>query len=189
MARPLSPEKHNALLQAATVALAEQGVLATTSSIAKRAGVAEGTLFTYFDSKDALLQALYLHLKQSLCDSIMPGYPHQGDHRQQLQHVFHGYVGWGLAHPLGRSAVARLTASGLIAADTRQQGAEPFLAIFRMLEDAVAQGVLVQAPIAFLSSLIEHIADTSIEYISQHPAETEHYRALGFDMVWKALVQ
>ena len=189
MARPLSPEKHHALLQAATAAVAEQGVLATTSSIAKRAGVAEGTLFTYFDGKDALLQALYLHLKQSLCDSVMPDYPHQGDHRQRLQHVFQGYVGWGLAHPLGRSAMARLSASGLITEDTRNQGAEPFMAIFRMLEEAVQQGVLVQAPLTFLSSLIEHIADITIEYVGKHPDDAGHYRALGFDMVWKALIQ
>lgn len=187
MARPLSPEKQQALLQAAALAVAEQGVLATTSSIAKRAGVAEGTLFTYFENKDALLQAVYLHLKQGLCDSLMPAYPHEADHRQRLEHVFQGYVGWGLAYPDGRSAVARLAASGLIAEDTRNQAGEPFLAIYQMLEDAVQQRVLVQAPIAFLSSMIERIADITIEYIGLHPDEAKHYRELGFGMLWKAL--
>jgi AcrR family transcriptional regulator len=47
MARPLSPEKRSALLLAATHAVAEQGVMTTTASIARRAGVAEGSLFTY----------------------------------------------------------------------------------------------------------------------------------------------
>jgi AcrR family transcriptional regulator len=63
VARPTSPEKRRSLLLAAARAVGEQGVLATTSGIAKYAGVAEGTLFTYFESKDSLFQSLYLDLK------------------------------------------------------------------------------------------------------------------------------
>lgn len=52
-------------------AVAELGVMASTSSIARRAGVADGTLFTYFSSKEVLFQELYLHLKQSLVTAMM----------------------------------------------------------------------------------------------------------------------
>jgi AcrR family transcriptional regulator len=51
MARPRSEDKRNAILEAATEVVAEQGVSAPTARIAKRAGVAEGTLFTYFENK------------------------------------------------------------------------------------------------------------------------------------------
>lgn len=47
MARPKSEDKKQALLEAATVAFAQSGIAASTSLIARNAGVAEGTLATF----------------------------------------------------------------------------------------------------------------------------------------------
>lgn len=187
MARPLSPEKRNALLLAATHAVAEQGVLATTASIARRAGVAEGTLFTYFENKELLFQELYLHLKHELADAVMPDYPHQADYLHRLEHVFQRYVSWGLSNSAARLAVARLSASAQLLDGTRAQGMEPFQAVSGMIEDAVQSGVLVNAPIAFLYSIIERIADSTIEYVDRQPADAERYRQLGFHAAWRAI--
>ncbi len=187
MARPLSPEKRAALLQSATQAVAEQGVLATTSSIARGAGVAEGTLFTYFESKDLMFQELYLHLKRSLAETVMPGYPYDADYKLRMEHVFQRYVAWGLANAGGRAAMARLAASGLVLDETRAQGMEAFLAVSKMMEDGVSDGAVVNAPIAFLSSLIEHIADTTIEYVSKYPDDADQHRELGFHVLWRAI--
>lgn len=187
MARPLSPEKRSALLESATQAVAEQGVLATTASIARGAGVAEGTLFTYFESKEALFQELYLHLKRSLAEVIMPDYPAEADYRQRMEHVFQRYVNWGLTNAEGRSALARLSASAQVLDDTRAQAAESFLAVSQMMEDAVRDGVLVDAPIVFISSVIEHIADTTIEFVDKHPENAERQRQLGFHAAWRAI--
>lgn len=69
MARPKSEDKKQALLEAATQAIAQSGIAASTAVIARNAGVAEGTLFRYFATKDELINTLYLHLKQDLCQS------------------------------------------------------------------------------------------------------------------------
>ena len=73
MARPKSEDKKQALLEAATAAFAQSGIAASTSAIARSAGVAEGTLFRYFATKDDLLNALYLHLKSDLCQAMLAG--------------------------------------------------------------------------------------------------------------------
>ncbi|ODP34089.1 TetR/AcrR family transcriptional regulator [Pandoraea sp. ISTKB] len=187
MARPLSPEKRDALLQAAMMAVAEQGVLATTAVIAKRAGVAEGTLFTYFENKEVLFQELYLHLKREMAAAMMPGYPHQTDVRRRVEHVFQCYVGWGLDNPAGRLAVSRLLASGRLTDETRAQGATLFLDIPQMMEAAVRDGTLLNAPMAFLYAIIERIADTTIESIEKSPADAAHYRQIGFTAAWRAI--
>ena len=84
MARPLSEDKRTAILEAATELVAMLGVSAPTAKIAKGAGVAEGTLFTYFANKDELLNRLYQELKTDLRDAIMAGYPvRQEPHRPQ----------------------------------------------------------------------------------------------------------
>jgi AcrR family transcriptional regulator len=187
MARPLSPEKHSALLLSAMQAVAEQGVLASTSSIARRAGVAEGTLFTYFKSKEVLFQELYLHLKRSLAGAMMSDFPAEADYRQRMQYIFQRYVSWGLNNAVERVVVARLSASGQVSDDTRAQAMEPFLAVSRMMQEGVQDGVLVDAPISFISSVIESIANTTIEHVEKLPEEAERHRQLGFHVLWRAI--
>ncbi|OKK05036.1 TetR/AcrR family transcriptional regulator [Streptomyces sp. CB02400] len=57
------------LLTAATEAFAECGVDVSMSEIAQRAGVAKGTVFRHFASKDDLLGAIMLQLLDRLTDS------------------------------------------------------------------------------------------------------------------------
>lgn len=187
MARPLSPEKHQALLMSAMQAVAEQGVLATTSIIAKKAGVAEGTLFTYFENKGKLFQQLYLHLKKTLSDSVMPNYPHHEKHQVQLQHLFQGYVTWGLKNPEGRRALTQLMVSGLISEDSIAIASEPFLDVYHMFEEAIVAKVFMEAPIPFMTAIIEDIANTTIHSIKNHEEDADYYMSLGFEVVWKAL--
>ena len=73
MARPKSEDKRNAILDAATRVFAERGLAAApTSEISRRAGVADGTLFTYFKTKDDLINALYREIKLGTrrCDDV-----------------------------------------------------------------------------------------------------------------------
>lgn len=58
-ATPLPPEQRRAAILAATAPLLERyGREVSTRQIAKAAGVAEGTLFRVFDSKDAIVDAV-----------------------------------------------------------------------------------------------------------------------------------
>jgi AcrR family transcriptional regulator len=76
MARPKSEDKRNAILDAATGLFAERGLAAApTSKISKQAGVAEGTLFTYFKTKDDLISALCREMKLELADAMMSDFP------------------------------------------------------------------------------------------------------------------
>ncbi|EOY8930377.1 TetR/AcrR family transcriptional regulator [Enterobacter hormaechei] len=64
MARPKSEDKKQALLEAATAAFAQSGIAASTALIARNAGVAEGTLFRYFATKDDLLNVAHAAIRQ-----------------------------------------------------------------------------------------------------------------------------
>lgn len=63
MARADAERNRAAILAAATEVFAEQGPTATTEQVAVKAGVAVGTVFRHFPTKDALLTAI---MKESL---------------------------------------------------------------------------------------------------------------------------
>ena len=75
MPRPRSDEKRIALLEAATRIIVTQGLSAPTAGIAKEAGVPNGSLFTYFETKTELLNQLYLELKGEMAATALKGLP------------------------------------------------------------------------------------------------------------------
>lgn len=117
MARPRSEDKPRALLDAATEAIARHGLGASTASIARLAGVAEGTLFHYFTSKDLLLQALFVHLLDTLREALAAGHGPQDPPEQRTRRTWDNYIDWGLAHPAAHSALNQLAASGKLPAE------------------------------------------------------------------------
>src|SRR5258707_10352338 len=127
VARPKSEDKRNAILDAATRVFAERGLSAApTSEISKRAGVAEGTLFTYFETKDALINALYRSIKLELADAMMSGFPRKKNVRTRLRHVWDRYVNWGVTNPEQRKVLAQLQVSGRLSKEAIEAGGAPF---------------------------------------------------------------
>ncbi|MFM0741913.1 TetR/AcrR family transcriptional regulator [Paraburkholderia xenovorans] len=189
MARPKSEDKRNAILAAATEVIAEQGLGAPTSRIAKLAGVAEGTLFTYFDNKDALLNELYLDIKADLREVMMATYPMRASTRERAQHVWNQFVDWGVAQPQKRRAMAQLVVSDRLTESARATGMQSFADINAMIEESVASGTLRDHPPAFVSAIMAALAETTMDFIAREPAHAERYRRAGFEAFWNAIAQ
>ena len=142
MARPLSEDKRTAIFEAATEAVAALGVSAPTAKIAKDARVAEGTLFTYFATKDELLNRLYLELKTDLRDAILAGYPSGGSLIDRCRHLWDRYIGWGSAHPLKRKAVRQLAVSDRITEESKKLVGDAFGEVNDMMRACAAGGAM-----------------------------------------------
>jgi AcrR family transcriptional regulator len=56
------------LLEVASAAFAERGIEASLESIAKEAGVGIGTLYRHYPTRDALVEAVYRHNVELLCE-------------------------------------------------------------------------------------------------------------------------
>ncbi len=127
MARPLSEHKRIAILDAAIGLFSERGIWSTpTSAISAAAHVAEGTLFTYFSTKDALVNEVYRGLKHEVADALFSAYPKAADARVRFRHIWDRYVHWGLAHPEKYRVMLQLQASAAITSDSRALGSVEF---------------------------------------------------------------
>jgi AcrR family transcriptional regulator len=96
MPRAKTGDKRAAILRAATKTIADDGIGASTASIAKAAGVAEGSLFRYFPDKDKLLNELSRELKLDLRSATIAGFPLAGSLRKRIQHIWNAYLTWGM---------------------------------------------------------------------------------------------
>ncbi|MBD3721087.1 TetR/AcrR family transcriptional regulator [Klebsiella pneumoniae] len=181
MARPKSEDKKQALLEAATAAFAQSGIAASTSAIARSAGVAEGTLFRYFATKDELLNELYLAIKLRLVRTMIAGLdPDEKRPKENARNIWNSYIDWGVRNPME-------PLSERITDETRRRVKESFPELNEMCQLSVKEIFLSEAYRAFGDALFLSLAETTIEFASHDPQRAREIIALGFEAMWHAL--
>ncbi|MDB5972826.1 MAG: TetR family transcriptional regulator [Hydrocarboniphaga sp.] len=189
MARPRSEDKRSAILAAAVQVMAEQGESAPTAKIAKLAGVAEGTLFTYFSSKDELLNQLYLAIKADMGEVMLSTYPKKASVRTRAEHVWGKYVAWGVANPHKRKVMAQLTMSGRVNEPSKASGSKAFADVQVLLNESMANSSLRELPSNFVGAVMTTLAEVTIDFMTREPADAERYAAAGFSAFWNAITK
>jgi AcrR family transcriptional regulator len=189
MAKPKSEDKRNAILSAAIEVFAERGLGAPTAAITSAAGIAEGSLFTYFKTKDELINALYREIELELADAMMSGFPRKQSVRHRLQHVWNHYVDWGVANPNRQRVLKQIKVWGGLTDESRKAGLAPFTEIQRMAEDAVTQRIYKDIPLSFIMAALGALAAMTMEFIGQEPEKAEMYRVAGFEILWAGVVR
>lgn len=187
MARLKSDEKRNALLAAAAAVFAEKGLSAPTSAITGQAGVAEGTLFTYFKTKKELINALYREIKLELADAMMSDFPRRTSVRHRLEHVWNRYVDWGAANPINHRVLKQIEVWDGLTEESQAAGCAPFAEIEAMTNDAVAQHILRDMPLDFVCAIFSSLATTTMEFMRCEPQQAEALRRAGFETLWAGL--
>ena len=187
MSRPKSDEKRSAILEAATRIIVTQGLSAPTAAIAKEAGVANGSLFTYFETKTELFNQLYLQLKAEMAAAALKGLRADAEPRQQLAHIWQRWMTWAVYFPEKRRALAQLTVSDEITPETRAAGHKTMAGVADLLEGIRASGPMRKAPMGFVVAIMNSIAEATIDIMAQDAAHARKRCNEGFDALWRAV--
>ncbi|HTW33583.1 MAG TPA: TetR/AcrR family transcriptional regulator [Rhizomicrobium sp.] len=187
MAKPKSEEKRNAIMSAAARVIASQGLGAPTAVIAQEAGVANGTLFTYFETKADLFNELYVALKAERASASLKGLPVTADLRKQMFHLWSHAMDWAMTHPEKRRALAQLSVSDEISEASRAAGHKAMSGVARLLEQSRAGGVMRNAPMGFVVAIMNSVGDATMEFMTQDPVNAKKHAKAGFDALWRVL--
>ena len=176
-----------AILEAAVKTIAEQGLSASTATIARQAGVAHGSLFNHFASKSALLDAVYIQLKAELNQVALEGLPDTADAKARLHHLWTRWVDWGTSKPARRRALAQLNVPDRISEASRAASMERSAMGIEIVRRASADGALKDQSIEFVGSIFEALAGATMDFMIRDPRNAEAYRDAVFDTLWKGL--
>ena len=185
MPRPRSDEKRNAILEAATRVIVADGLSAPTMGIAKKAGIANGSLFTYFETKTELFNQLYLELKTEMATAAMKDVPESADLREQLFRVWRNWTNWAVSFPEKRRALAQLSVSDEITPESRAAAHKTMARIGELLERSRAQGPMSKAPMSFVLMLMNSVAEATMDFMTQDPTNAKKHCKTGFDALWR----
>lgn len=94
-------DKRRDILQAALELIAERGFHgAPMADIARKAGVAAGTIYHYFEHKEMIIVELHRELEEEINTALMRGYPWNDTVRERFVYLLRGLLNHFIAYPL-----------------------------------------------------------------------------------------
>ncbi|MDH2423985.1 TetR/AcrR family transcriptional regulator [Sphaerisporangium sp. TRM90804] len=187
MPRPRSEDRRDAILRAATRVIASQGLGAATAAIAREADISNGSLFTYFDTKAKLLNELYVALKAEMAAAATPDLRAGDGPREQVCQMWTQWWRWATANPDKRRALAQLQVADDITADSHRAASFAFSSIADLLERSRANGPMQNVPLGYVLTLVNAIAEATIDEMIREPAEAEARSRVASDAIWRVL--
>lgn len=184
-------DKRDEILAAALHLFVESGFHGTpTSRIAREAGVANGTLFHYFPTKDELIVALYIHIKQKLGCYVEEHTGREGSLKDRLKEQFLNALYWALDHSDEFRFIQQFLSSPYPALVPHEQIEMHTRAHTRLLEQAIAGGQIKALPVDYILMLISSIVNGLYAYLGSHdfPKAKQHELINEtFELLWDML--
>ncbi|MEJ7604594.1 MAG: TetR/AcrR family transcriptional regulator [Kofleriaceae bacterium] len=98
--RPPAPDRRESILDAALQCFVERGFHGTAiPQIAEKAGISAGTIYHYFESKEALVNALYRMWKGAVAQRVFTAFPQGAPPRKQFEVMWHEIVEFARSAP------------------------------------------------------------------------------------------
>jgi AcrR family transcriptional regulator len=150
-------DKRSDIMQAALELIAEQGFHRTPmAEIAKKAGVAAGTIYRYFESKDLLISELHRELEDKIMAVLQEGYPSGRPLRERFLYLIRELLRYFIANPLHFRYMEQYFNSpyGISLHRDRLLGKSGNQDILmEIFEEGIAQKILKDLPVVVLFSL------------------------------------
>jgi AcrR family transcriptional regulator len=185
-----SGDKREAILKTALTLFVERGFFGTpTSLISKEAGVATGTLFFYFRTKEELIDTLYCQVKARAAEAMCRGLDEETGTKARLRRLGHNAVAWGIKNPEEMKFMEQFAHSPFVSTSAQEEGMSRFLFLKDLISEGIREGairkydpqLLLFMMVSSFSGLIGRVASAGT------PAERDTIIEQGMDVIWNGL--
>ena len=148
-------EKYNAIFDVALRLISEHGFHGTPMSlVAQEAQVGVGTIYRYFDSKEALINSLYRHLKAETMQAMLAGFGADLPVRARFRRAWLNLAHYYLDHPAVFKFLEQYTYSPFITAESRSESAEQTAPLRAFFDYAQAQQIFKDIAYEVLNAVL-----------------------------------
>jgi len=184
-------DKRTDLLAAALKLFVQYGFHGTpTSQIAKQAGVANGTLFHYYKTKEDLIVSLYIDIKLRMGQYIeAKAEPHKNP-KKNFRNQFIEVVLWSLQNKDDFYFMQQFHNSPFAALVPPEEIQMQLNKFCGQIEDAIKQKAIRNRDTDFILSLITSHTYGLTQYLTKAKFDDEKQKKIikdSFDMLWKMI--
>ncbi|MDG2196523.1 MAG: TetR/AcrR family transcriptional regulator [SAR324 cluster bacterium] len=185
------PPKKQALLDSAMELFARDGFWqTTTASIAQGAGVATGTLFTYFPTKNDLVDEVYLMIKREALAEVQKEPKSQGSYEAAFKEIHIRLLKWGSANPKKFQLMLQLRQGNQVSQRIHETIEDDWKEGYEWIKLGQQEGKLASFPTNLLLSIIHGHLEAMIQHNIQHnlsEKEVDEVATISSEILWRYL--
>ena len=185
-----SNDKRKAIMDASLKLFCEKCFQDTsTASISHQAKVATGTLFLYFDSKEELVNELYLDCKQDFAAYTAEGVWDNNTFKTRLKHIWEKGTEWCLQNPEKMQFMTQFSSTPYITKLTREKAVSYMKLMNEVLEDAIAKKEVTASSVELLSRMLGGYFHNARLYLLDN-AKSKNLKKWQdeiFDWIWSGI--
>lgn len=187
--KPKDEEKLKKIVHATYTLVQQRGLSALTmAEIARAAGIATSTLYIYFDSKQALLDALYQQAKSATFERLIA---HSGPDmalKARIRRIWLNMLENRLNNPAEIVFMEQYTSSQFLSAANRELGGRLSAFFSDILIGGQAEEALKPVALPFLMAIFAGSVQETARLMRQNVLpDDEASRATGFLLCWDAI--
>lgn len=153
MARLKDESKIELIYEVTLRRVLQQGIAGLRmADVAGEAGLAAGTLYVYFKSKEELIGSLYLYLKRAKTDALLQLYVPGEGFVITFRKIWYGYFRRVLKHPEVMIFMEQYQRSSFMTANTRRESDRMLEPLENLLRQGIAEQIIKDIPVALLLS-------------------------------------
>jgi AcrR family transcriptional regulator len=146
-AREHHEDKRQAILDAALELFVERHFHGTAvPAIAERAGVGDGTIYRYFENKEALVNELYIQKKKELVSNLTREFAPGASVRERLVEIGARFLQFAVQHPATVDFLERNHHESYLTDVARGAEIPLVQAVILVLEEGKTQGIIKKIP-------------------------------------------
>ncbi|WP_269848650.1 TetR/AcrR family transcriptional regulator [Methanosarcina horonobensis] len=179
-------------MDAALKLFTERGFHGTsTAQISKDAGVATGTLFNYFPTKEDLINNLYFEIKGELSRSMGKGIEAQSTFKDKLRKIWSNLVKWGVDNQEEFLFVGQFCTSPYITKFTREEVTKEYVFLHDLVKEGIANGEIRDFSEELTISMFYQASRTVVNFILDSDSSLDENKVLedGFQIIWRGLAK
>jgi Transcriptional regulator len=182
-------EKEQKILDASLKLFVERGFHGTsTAEIAKTAGVATGTLFHYFKTKEELINRLYLYSKERMLCEICEHYDNKKTFKENIKELWLKFVYFGINNPYKFQFILTFHCSPYITSLTKEQietHAESMLEIYK---NGISEQKIKKISFEMVLDYFWGSVVTVVTHFEKYPEKlNENNLDMAFELLWDGI--
>lgn len=161
----------------------------STASISQQANVATGTLFLYFESKEALVNELYLECKEDYASYLEQDITELRSFKTKLKHIWEKGLEWRISNPDKLKFMMQFCSSPYITKLTKEKALTRLQLLNEVVKDGMKSKEISASDPELLSAMLSGYFHTAALFLMENSNHKNFnkWKEEAFDYIWRGI--
>jgi AcrR family transcriptional regulator len=165
-------DKKQKIIKTALKLIVDQGLQETPmSQVSKVSGVAMGTIYHHFKSKNEIVNAIYLYLKEEMGNALMLEPSDTDDYKTKFFEFWSNLYMFYIQNEEAFKYLQAFVQSPLISSETKEKGRQYYMPIVEFFKQGIDDEILKPLNIVVLTEIIHGNVVTLVQIYFQNSIE------------------